>query len=406
MSAILSAGYNADFIDADAINSVGLSTHQILVLPPTDRIPIETLKKIVAWSAYGGKIIAVGHTPTLDPEGTPSPEITELSKAIMLVPNTNELTKALDKEGDPDFNLASTDDHTKEVVGFIRRKLPNADVYFVVNTSNQSVQATATFDTAHRDGEQWNPDTGASIPVTASNLALNLSPYESRVFLFPRYGPDDERPAAPAASTESTPNSQFADLSTDWTVTFPSANATETQPTLTDWTASADTFHYSGEAVYARDFPLATPPKTPIFLEVDGGHPIPGAPDSPPEHPALGPNGLPDPRITRPGPGMRAWYDPPIHEAAIVFLNGQRAGSLWHPPYRLDVSKFLKPGENHIEIHVYNTALNAWSALPPHDYKPLIEKYGDRFQMQDLDKVRPIASGILGTIHLVTEAAQ
>ena len=67
---------------------------------------------------------------------------------------------------------------------------------------------------------------------------------------------------------------------------------------------------------------------------------------------------------------------------------------------------FLKPGENHIEIHVYNTALNAWSALPPHDYKPLIEKYGDRFQMQDLDKVQPIPSGILGTIHLVTEATQ
>ena len=54
-------------------------------------------------------------------------------------------------------------------------------------------------------------------------------------------------------------------------------------------------------------------------------------------------------------------------------------------------------------FRVYNTALNAWSALPPHDYKPLIEKYGDRFQMQDLDKVQPIPSGILGAIHLVTE---
>jgi hypothetical protein len=100
---------------------------------------------------------------------------------------------------------------------------------------------------------------------------------------------------------------------------------------------------------------------------------------------------------------MHAFYDPPIHEAAIVFINGQRAGSLWHPPYRLDISKLLKQGENHIEIHVYNTALNAWSALPPHNYQPLIEKYGDRFQMQDLDKVLPIPSGILGTIHLVTQ---
>jgi hypothetical protein len=119
-----------------------------------------------------------------------------------------------------------------------------------------------------------------------------------------------------------------------------------------------------------------------------------------------GPNGLPDPRITRPGPGMHAYYDPPIREAALVTINGQPAGALWHPPYRLDVSKLLKPGQNHIEIHVYNTALNAWSALPPHDYKPLIEKYGDRFQMQDLNKVEPIPSGLLGTIHLVTESPQ
>ena len=47
--------------------------------------------------------------------------------------------------------------------------------------------------------------------------------------------------------------------------------------------------------------------------------------------------------------------------------------------------------------------LTAAMQLPPHDYKPLIEKYGDRFQMQDLDKVQPIPSGILGTIHLVTK---
>jgi hypothetical protein len=98
---------------------------------------------------------------------------------------------------------------------------------------------------------------------------------------------------------------------------------------------------------------------------------------------------------------MRAYFDPPIREAALVTINGKDAGALWHPPYRLDLSKLLKPGRNHIEIHVYNTALNAWSAQPPHDLKPLIAKYGDRFQMQDLDKVMPISSGLLGQVHLL-----
>jgi hypothetical protein len=399
MSAILSAGYNVDFIDAEAISSVGLGNHQILILPPTERIPVETLKKIVDWTVHGGKVISVGHIPTRDPEGNPSPEIAELSKAIMLVPNTGELAKALDNVGNPDLKLTSTDDHTKEVVGFIRRKLPTADIYFVANTSNQPVQATATFDTTHRDGEQWDPETRSAAHVTASNLPLNLSPYESRIFIFAHYSESEPPRRSPIDSASMTP---LADLSSNWQVTFTSTNETETESTLTDWTAKPATLHYSGEAVYTRDFSLNATPKTPIYLAVDGGRALPGSPNSPPEHPALGPNGLPDPRITRPGPGMHAYYDPPIREAAIVFINGQRAGSLWHPPYRLDVSKLLKPGQNHIEIHVYNTALNAWSALPPHDYKPLIEKYGDRFQMQDLDKVEPIPSGILGTVHLVT----
>src|SRR5271168_4583046 len=69
MSAILSAGYNVDYIDADAINSVGLGTHQILVLPPTDRIPLETLRKIRTFAENGGKVIAIGHVPSSDPEG-------------------------------------------------------------------------------------------------------------------------------------------------------------------------------------------------------------------------------------------------------------------------------------------------------------------------------------------------
>ncbi len=100
---------------------------------------------------------------------------------------------------------------------------------------------------------------------------------------------------------------------------------------------------------------------------------------------------------------MQAWYNPPIREAALVFVNGHRAGALWHPPYRVAVGAYLKAGENHLEIRVYNTAINAWAAQPPHDYKPLIAKYGNRFQMQDLDKVQPVSSGLLGNVRLVAE---
>jgi hypothetical protein len=411
MSAILNAGYNVDFIDADAINKVGVGTHQILVIPPTDRIPVETLQAIFKWrmknpdyaprpSDSDYNVICYQRCPSLDPEGKPLPGMTG---SFLVADSDADLVKFLKDAADPDFAITSSDDTSRTQLGFIRRKLPSSDIYFVANTSNQPVQAKATFDTVFRDGEQWDPETGAAVHVTASNLPLNLAPYESRVFIFSRYGQSEPPQRSLGDSASMMP---LTDLSTDWQVAFTGTKENETEPTLTDWTVNPATLYYSGEAVYSRNFSITTTPQSPVYLEVDGGKPLPGAPNSPPEHPALGPNGLPDPRITRPGPGMHAYFDPPIHEAAIVFINGQRAGALWHPPYRLDVSKLLKPGQNHIEIRVYNTALNAWSKLPPHDYKPLIEKYGDRFQMQDLDKVQPIPSGILGEIHLVTEATR
>jgi len=397
MSTILSAGYNIDYIDADAINSVGLGAHQILVLPPTDRIPVETLRKIHAFVERGGKVIAIGHTPSIDPEGKSSRELTELSNIIPVVPNDSQLGKALNNAGRPDLELAGADSSTQSEIGFIRRKLPTSDIYFVANTSNHPIDTTATFTTAHKFGEQWNPTSGEATSTPSANVQLHLAPYESRIFIF-----SNTDPKAPAPRPA--PTAQLADLCSNWQVRFAAIGKTKSEATLTDWIASPDTIHYSGEAVYTRDFAISPNARhLPVYLEVGGGKPLPGAPDARPEHPTLGLDGLPNPHITRTGPGMRAYYEPPIREAAIVYINGKRAGSLWHPPYRLNVTPFLKSGQNRIEIHVYNTALNAWSALPPHDYKPLIAKYGDRFQMQDLNKVVPISSGILGTIKLVTQ---
>jgi hypothetical protein len=405
MSAILSAGYNVDYIDADAINKVGVN-HQILVLPPTDRIPIETLKKIQAFTAAGGKVISVGRAPSLDAEGAPQAEITALSKHLFdagkstFVSGTDGLAGALRRAATPDFNLANAEDPAKDQLGFIRRKLPGADVYFVVNTGNQTVDTVASFGTAHKFAEAWNPDDATFAAASASSQPIHLAPYESRIFVF-----SDSEPGTKSVSTD-VPYSQIADLSTDWTVTFTAAGKTGTEQTPSDWTADPATRHYSGEAVYSRDFAVDAPSASSVFLEVEGGKALLGAPNSPPEHPVLGANGLPNPLITRPGPGMHAYFEPPIREAALVTINGQTAGALWHPPYRLDISKLLKAGQNHIEIHVYNTALNAWSAQAPHDYKPLIAKYGDRFQMQDLDKVMPISSGLLGQVHLVTQSSR
>ena len=98
---------------------------------------------------------------------------------------------------------------------------------------------------------------------------------------------------------------------------------------------------------------------------------------------------------------MRALLEGPIREAAVVMVNGQRVGSVWHPPYALDVTKQLRVGENIIEIQVANTAINLLAGRVPADYRLLNLRYGERFTMQDMNNLEPIPSGLLGIPQLL-----
>ncbi len=99
--------------------------------------------------------------------------------------------------------------------------------------------------------------------------------------------------------------------------------------------------------------------------------------------------------------GMQAWLDSPVREAAVVYINDVRAGSVWCPPYSLEVRKFLRPGANKIRILVANTAMNYMAGHSLPDYRLLNLRYGERFQPQDMDKVQVLPSGVLGPVRLI-----
>ena len=101
---------------------------------------------------------------------------------------------------------------------------------------------------------------------------------------------------------------------------------------------------------------------------------------------------------------MRAWLDAPVREAAVVSVNGTRAGSVWCPPYALDLTGSLRTGVNEIRIDVANLAVNAMAGRPLPSYRLLNARYGTRFEPQDMDKVQPEPAGLLGDIRLVPYA--
>jgi alpha-L-rhamnosidase len=398
MTAVLDAGYNVDYIDAATIDRLGTIPYPILIIPPTDRIPLGTYSKIEEFAKGTLKVIAVGKLPSFAPgltEQNDSPKIELISSSMFkseaatatLVPSEAELPAALHKALPPDLDATGQ----TAGLGFIHRKLADRDIYFVANTSNQPIDAGIRFRSGKRHIETWNPE--APNPEDAivhqdvrldpsQSLPLHLEPYESRIFVLS----PSTLPATPDKFLAPAPALVPVEyLGRDWTISFNGPHTFQGHlDSLVSWTRMPDHKFFSGEAVYTRTFPAPQTGVHGVILDFGLGFPI--ADDRPED-----------------ANGMHALLDPPIREAAIIYVNGKRAGSLWHPPYRLDITQFIRPGDNSLEIHVFNTAINELAGQPPRDLTALRAAYGNRFEPQDMDKVKPVPSGLIRSVRLMTQ---
>jgi hypothetical protein len=112
------------------------------------------------------------------------------------------------------------------------------------------------------------------------------------------------------------------ELGGPWEVTFDPKNGGPDHPVtfgkLEDWTKHNEEGirYYSGVAVYRKTFEL---PAVSQSLELDLGN---------------------------------------VQSIARVRINGHELGTLWKPPYRIDIAAAAHPGKNSLEIEVVNTWLN------------------------------------------------
>lgn len=220
----------------------------------------------------------------------------------------------------------------------VHRKVGSMELYFVANHRPRSVTVEALFRDGTGTPQAWDPATGRryALPgarTTPGGMSVPLR-LEQHASVFVVFGV----PAMPPATPLPAPPPLIADvpirrtLRGPWQVSFDPAWGGPSSLVLAElgsWSAHPldGVRHYSGTAVYRKEFDL--------------------------------------PRL----PQGAAWLDlGQVEVAATVFVNGIEAATLWMAPYAANIGPHLRKGRNRLEIRVTNLWANrliADAGLPP-----------------------------------------
>ncbi len=401
-------GHDYDFINADVLlnrmnvaedgrlvlpgGSTGLTaggmSYRLLVLPDSDRMRPELLRKLREL-VLGGATIS-GRKPAASPSlaGFPAADAEVQALAAELWGDLDGVSRTSRQVGKghviwgrpmaetlATMGVAKDFDYAKGLdaeVNWLHRRTDQADIYYVVNASDQPREFDARFRVAGKEAELWRPDTGViertryAITGERTVVPLRLAERESLFVVFRRKA-TDWQPTAP--SHEAT---VLAGIEGPWDVTFQEGLGAPAQirlDRLAPWSAHADpgVKFYSGTATYAK---TVTAPRewfrsgTGVFLD-------------------LGSAG----------------------DMTEVSVNGRRLPLLWKAPWQADVTGALEPGENRIEIRVTNQWTNrlAGDRKLPAD-KKILGDPGPPFGSRPPPP--PPESGLFGPVVLLSKPVQ
>ena len=413
VKAITDSGYNLDFFDDQLLAMRGKVSgdtlafgdvhYRAVVLPNVQRIPLVTIKTLEQFAKAGGIVIATQRLPDLAP-GYMTPDAD--SKAVrdivqrlfkdanapgIFIADEKQLGAALATRLPPDVAMSPS----QPDIGAVHRHTDAGEIYFVANISNESKSVDAAFRVEGLQPEIWNPMNGQVSPATiaeksagSTTVHLNLEPYGSTIVAFTKR--NLPAPTVHGWQGEIPPP---IDLNSGWTVRFGPDAEPVAMDKLASWTTLTNEIHFSGVATYEKTITVEPGMlQDGLSVSFDFGQ----ATVAPPGF--EGKDG---------GARFRAALNPPVREAAVIYLNDQRVGSLWCPPYAIDVTGKLKPGENKIRIEVANLAINYMAGIkfPNYDYAGVTKQFGNRFTPQNLNLIEPLPSGLLGPVRLVATPA-
>ena len=327
-------------------------SYRVLVLPEREVISLPVLKKIRALVAAGATVI--GPKPL---RGEPLENFASTDAAVVKLADElwggkagtgrviagKTARKVLLADGVwPDFDwsaglrpgpdgIAADKRAVPEAgvpmqIDYIHRRADGAEIYFVANRATNAVFLNCAFRVKGRVPELWNAVTGEHQFASAFEemdgrtlVPLDFAPCGSWFVLF--------REPASAHPVTATSNDAVLktvqEISGAWTVHFdPKWGGPETAQfdSLVSWPTRPEPGikFYSGTAVYEKIFTLPAESRITNHesrIALDLGN---------------------------------------VRELAEVKVNGQSCGIVWCPPWRVDVTAAVKPGENNLQIEVVN----------------------------------------------------
>lgn len=207
---------------------------------------------------------------------------------------------------------------------YVHRHLDDADIYFVNNRRNRSEKVEARFRITGRVPELWRADTGATEPLSyridgsETVVPLEFAPEDSFFVVF-RSPTTASSVQVPAASQR-----EVAQLDGSWQVAFEAdrgAPAAVDLPALSSLSEHKEpgVRYFSGVSTYSKHFDLPRSAAVSEQLMLDLGS---------------------------------------VGDVAEVTVNGRLIGTVWHAPWRLDISKAVRRGRNAVQVRVANLWVN------------------------------------------------
>ncbi|MBK5202514.1 MAG: hypothetical protein JJE45_02175 [Prolixibacteraceae bacterium] len=350
---VLPVGYQFDYMNAEVIEKYmtvenGLlilphgTQYRILVLPKQETMRPELLAKIKQLVEDGAVVLgpAPKYSPSLQNQPVADQKVKKMAADLWgdvdgIKVKSRKFGKGMIMEGMtmkeafaeincvPDCKLPENNN-----IHFGHRTMKNAEIYFVSNQTNKKQIITPEFRISKKQPELWDATTGDMriLPVyeqkeKTTAVPMELASYESAFVVFRKH-------AGPAVlkglETNYPKGKEIVQLEGPWKVQFDSAQRGPKEPiildTLIDWCTSSDEQikYYSGTADYNIDFKLdISTKKEQIMLNLGS-----------------------------------------VKVMAKIWVNGKYAGGVWTPPYRLNITKMIKNGNNKLKISVVNTWVN------------------------------------------------